>query len=66
MKNQDNTVSTGMPALDDLLGGGLRRGELSCLADSVKSIDNGPVRECLHFTHFYRTAQRDTEKEATK
>ena len=37
MKNQDNTVSTGMPALDDLLGGGLRRGELSCLADSVRT-----------------------------
>ena len=36
MKNQDNTVSTGMPALDELLGGGLRRGELSCLADSVR------------------------------
>lgn len=37
MKNQDNTVSTGMPALYDLLGGGLRRGELSCLADSVRT-----------------------------
>lgn len=37
MKNQDNAVSTGMPALDDLLGGGLRRGELSCLADSVRT-----------------------------
>ena len=37
MKNQDNTVSTGMPALDELLGGGLRRGELSCLADSVRT-----------------------------
>lgn len=37
MKNQDNTVSTGMPALDDLLGGGLRRGELSCLASSVRT-----------------------------
>ena len=37
MKKQDNTVSTGMPALDDLLGGGLRRGELSCLVDSVRT-----------------------------
>ncbi len=37
MKKQDNTISTGMPALDDLLGGGLRRGELSCLAGSVRT-----------------------------
>ena len=33
-----------------------------CLHDGVKSIDNGPVRECSHFTHFYRSAQRDSER----
>ena len=33
-----------------------------CLHDGVKSIDNGPVRECPHFTHFYRTAQREKQK----
>lgn len=33
-----------------------------CLHDGVKSIDNGPVRECPHFTHFYRSAQRDSER----
>ena len=37
MKKQEMTVSTGILVLDDLLGGGLRRGELSCLADSVRT-----------------------------
>ena len=37
MKKQEKTVSTGILALDDLLGGGLRRGELSCLVDSVRT-----------------------------
>ncbi len=37
MKKQEKTVSTGIFALDDLLGGGLRRGELSCLANSVRT-----------------------------
>ena len=30
-----------------------------CLHDGVKSIDNGPVRECPHFMRFYRTLQRE-------
>ena len=36
MKQNEKPISTGAPALDALLGGGLRRGELSCLADSVR------------------------------
>lgn len=37
MKQNEKPISTGAPALDDLLGGGLRRGELSCLAGSVRT-----------------------------
>ncbi len=37
MKQYEVCVSTGATALDALLGGGLRRGELSCLADSVRT-----------------------------
>ena len=37
MKKDDNPLPTGFPALDELLGGGLRRGELSCLAGSVRT-----------------------------
>ena len=37
MKQYEISASTGFPALDELLGGGLRRGELSCLAGSVRT-----------------------------
>ena len=32
-----------------------------CLHDGVKSIDNGTVRECPHFTHFYRSVKKDNK-----
>lgn len=37
MKQNENPISTGFPSADELLGGGLRRGELSCLANSVRT-----------------------------
>lgn len=37
MKQNEKPISTGFPSADELLGGGLRRGELSCLADSVRT-----------------------------
>ena len=37
MKQNEKPISTGFPSADELLGGGLRRGELSCLANSVRT-----------------------------
>ena len=37
MQQNEKPISTGFPSADELLGGGLRRGELSCLADSVRT-----------------------------
>lgn len=37
MKQNEKPISTGFPSADELLGGGLRRGELSCLVNSVRT-----------------------------
>ena len=37
LTQNEKPISTGSPTLDEFLGGGLRRGELSCLADSVRT-----------------------------
>lgn len=37
LTQNEKPISTGFPSADELLDGGLRRGELSCLADSVRT-----------------------------
>ena len=37
LTQNEKPIATGSPTLDEFLGGGLRRGELSCLADSVRT-----------------------------
>ena len=53
MKQNEKPISTESPALDDLLDGGLRKGELICLAGPFK-----PVNTC----YLYRAALAAAEQ----